>query len=79
MLLAKKEIREVVFQMHPNRAPGADGFNGAFYRATWDIISSDLLEAINNFLRSGCLLTQVNHTIIYLIPKTLVPKSNDNF
>ena len=33
------ENKVVVFQMHPNRAPGADGFNGAFYRAMTGLLT----------------------------------------
>ena len=56
-----------------------DGFNGGFYRATWPIISTNLLEAINNVLRSGKLLNQVNHTILCLVPKIEVPATVNDF
>ena len=78
-LASMDELNAVVRHLSPNRAPGFDGFNGAFYKASWPIISSDLLEAINNALRSGHLLPQINHTILCLVPKKVVPESVDDF
>lgn len=65
--------------LNPNRAPGVDGFNGAFYKSAWGIIDEDLLEAINNFLRSSKLLNQVNHTLICLVPKKTVLAMSDDY
>ena len=74
-----EEIRLVVSSLHPNRAPGIDGFNGAFYCATWSTIAHDLLEAVNNFLRSGKLLAEVNHTLLCLVPKKAIPVVVDDY
>jgi hypothetical protein len=30
--ITKEEVREALFQMHPDKAPGPDGFNPAFYQ-----------------------------------------------
>ncbi|XP_026410376.1 uncharacterized protein LOC113305570 [Papaver somniferum] len=35
------EIREAVFELNPESAPGPDGFAGWFYREVWDIIRKD--------------------------------------
>ena len=74
-----EELKEVVSRLNINRAPGPDGFNGAFYRASWSIIATDLLDAINNVLRSQRLLLQVNHTSICLIPKMTVLVTIEDF
>ncbi|KAK2652910.1 hypothetical protein Ddye_012766 [Dipteronia dyeriana] len=45
------EIREVCFSLHPNKAPGLDGFNAHFVKTTWDIVGEDVINAIQEFFR----------------------------
>lgn len=78
-LASLDELREVIHRLSIDRALGMDGYNGGFYRATWPIISSDLLHAINNILRSGKLLNQINHTNLCLVPKIEVPTTVNDF
>ena len=73
------ELQTVITSLNPNRAPRADGFNGAFYHSTWTIIATDLLAAVNNFLRYGKLLAQANHTLLCLIPKKTIPATLDDY
>ncbi|XP_026451256.1 uncharacterized protein LOC113351500 [Papaver somniferum] len=40
------EIKEAVFNMNANIAPGPDGFPGCFYKFAWDIIGAELIEAL---------------------------------
>ncbi|CAN1221254.1 Transposon TX1 uncharacterized 149 kDa protein [Linum grandiflorum] len=70
-----REIKEVVFSLGPNQAPGSDGFSGSFFRHYWDLIHCDLCNAVRNFFVSGKLLHNINHTIISLIPKVKNPIS----
>jgi hypothetical protein len=37
------DIKEAVFQMEHNKAPGPDGFPAKFYQVFWEIIKEDLL------------------------------------
>jgi hypothetical protein len=52
------------------KAPGPDGYIGAFYKVCWDIIKSDVIAAIKeNFkLRLGCW-NLLNSAHIMLIEK----------
>ncbi|KAK2662132.1 hypothetical protein Ddye_000706 [Dipteronia dyeriana] len=50
------EIREVCFSLHPNKAPGPDGFNVRFFKKTWDIVGEDVINAIQEFFRSALVL-----------------------
>jgi hypothetical protein len=43
------EIKEAVFQMEHNKAPGADGFPAEFYQVFWEIIKEDLLALFLDF------------------------------
>ncbi|XP_073367667.1 uncharacterized protein [Aegilops tauschii subsp. strangulata] len=56
------EIDAVVNEMPPDRAPGLDGFNGAFLKACWPVIKDDFYrlcaefhEAINDAMHNNNL------------------------
>ncbi|KAI9174132.1 hypothetical protein LWI28_012433 [Acer negundo] len=73
------EIREVCFSLHPNKAPGPDSFNAHFFKKTWDIVGEDVINAIQEFFRSGHLLKELNATIISLVPKVPNPSMMKDF
>ncbi|MCI06308.1 endonuclease/exonuclease/phosphatase family protein, partial [Trifolium medium] len=35
--ITKEEVKDALFQMHPDKAPGPDGFNPAFYQHFWNL------------------------------------------
>lgn len=74
-----EEIKDALFSMDPNKAPGPDGFTPLFYQKYWDIIHSDLFDAIKSFMTNGHMLREWNHTNISLIPKIAAPESMDHF
>ena len=43
------EIRKVVFEMHPLKAPGPDGLPGLFYRHYWSIVGFQVISAVQSF------------------------------
>lgn len=63
-------IKEALFQIRDDKAPGPDGFTAAFFKSNWDIIQSDFLAVVQEFFETGKLLKQFNHVVIPLIPKT---------
>ncbi|KAK2653179.1 hypothetical protein Ddye_013035 [Dipteronia dyeriana] len=73
------EIREVCFSLHPNKAPGPDGFNAYFFKKTWDIVSEDVINDIQEFFRSGHLLKDLSTTILALVPKVPNPSKLKDF
>ncbi|KAK3193246.1 hypothetical protein Dsin_024556 [Dipteronia sinensis] len=73
------EIREVCFSLHPNKAPGPDGFNAHFFKITWDIVGEDVISAVQEFFRSGLLLKELNATILALVPKVPNPSKMKDF
>ena len=52
--------------MGDDKALGLDGFMVKFFRRAWDVVGSDMVEAIRNFFGSGRLLGDVNATMISL-------------
>ena len=43
------EVRDAVFQMEHNKAPGPDGFPVEFYQVIWNLIKDDLMALFMNF------------------------------
>ncbi|KAL6219013.1 hypothetical protein ACLB2K_012220 [Fragaria x ananassa] len=68
------EIKEAVFSLSPQKAPGPDGFSGSFYKTYWDIVKSLLVEAITDSFQAQTIFGKFNHTFIVLIPKVEAPE-----
>ncbi|CAN1152522.1 Transposon TX1 uncharacterized 149 kDa protein [Linum perenne] len=68
-LVSNEEIREAIFDIGTDKAPGSDGFTSAFFQHYWDIIGREVTDAISFFFRSGRILKSINHTWISLLPK----------
>jgi hypothetical protein len=66
---SEKEVREAVFQMEHNKAPGPDGFPAEFYQVFWGVIKDDLLAMFHEFHKETLDLFSLNFGIITLIPK----------
>ncbi|CAA7046661.1 unnamed protein product [Microthlaspi erraticum] len=66
----KSEVREALFMMHPEKAPGPDSMTALFFQRSWHIIKNDILELVNSFLTMGTFDERLNMTHICLIPKT---------
>nr|QIA97950.1 hypothetical protein AP_R.00g000460-v1.0.a3 [Amaranthus palmeri] len=66
----EEEIKNALFGMNDNKAPGIDGFNACFFKRTWAIIKGDFINAIKGFFRSNYLFAPYNCTAVTLIPKT---------
>ncbi|KAM0867127.1 hypothetical protein ACQ4PT_042196 [Festuca glaucescens] len=65
------EVKAVILELHPEKAPGPDGFTGMFYRLAWDIIQSDVMKAIETLELAGQQgLQSLNSTLLVLLPKT---------
>lgn len=57
-----------------DKAPGPDGFIGAFYKSCWVIIKDDLLAAVNFFFgQHDQHFKQLNSAHVVLIPKKSDP------
>ena len=66
---SENEIREAIFQMEHNKAPGPDGFPAEFYQHFWDIVKPDLLAHFNEFHQGTLPLHCLNFGVITLLPK----------
>jgi len=74
-----KEIYEAISQMDPSKAPGPDGGGATFYQRNWNVIRDHLCLVVKDFLSSGKMLKEINHTLIALIPKVHNPEQTNHF
>lgn len=74
-----KEIKEAVFSIHPDKAPGPDGFSASFFHANWDVLGPAVVQEIQLFFSSGILAPEINRTYVRLIPKTSGAKRVEDY
>ena len=48
-----EEVKDVVFSMNSNKAPGLNGMSAHFYKFYWNIIGGEVIEAISIFFSKG--------------------------
>ena len=48
-----EDIKRVVFEMHPLKAPGPDGMPSLFYRHYWSIVGDQLAAAVQSIFKRG--------------------------
>ncbi|XP_057428472.1 uncharacterized protein LOC130721892 [Lotus japonicus] len=65
----KEEVTKALFQMHPTKAPGIDGFPALFYQRFWSVIGDDVAEFCLQILHGHVSPGIINHTVLVLIPK----------
>jgi hypothetical protein len=66
---SEKEVRDAIFQMKHNKAPGPDGFPAEFYQVFWSLIKNDLMALFRDFHEGKLPLFNLNFGIITLLPK----------
>ncbi|XP_071906129.1 uncharacterized protein [Coffea arabica] len=69
------EVTRVVFSMDGDSVAGPDGFTGKFFTFAWEVVDSDIFQAILSFFFGAELSRFVIATSIVLIPKVLNPHS----
>ncbi|XP_026420074.1 uncharacterized protein LOC113316056 [Papaver somniferum] len=74
-----EEIKQAVFDLGADSAPGPDGFSGCFYRHCWDIIQEDLIKDIIFYWNNGHIPNGVNSSLIVLLPKVRGANTLRNF
>eukprot|EP00253_Pinus_taeda_P012579 PITA_12579 len=75
----EEEVQKSIWSLHPDKAPGPDGFLISFYREYWQMIKKDLLKMIRWVLRKGKLGGFANSTYLALIPKENRPSTFSRF
>ncbi|RVW29957.1 putative ribonuclease H protein [Vitis vinifera] len=55
--------------MNGDKAPGPDGFTGAFWQFCWEFVKEEVLEMFKEFHEHNTFLKSLNATFLVLIPK----------
>ena len=69
-LMAPVEVSEVqaaISDMYPDKAPGLDGMNPAFFQSFWPIVGPDVTRLCQNFYSTGIMPNNLIDTTIALI------------
>uniref|UniRef100_A0A803QGZ6 Reverse transcriptase domain-containing protein n=1 Tax=Cannabis sativa TaxID=3483 RepID=A0A803QGZ6_CANSA len=64
-----EEVRKAIFQISGDKAVGLDGINAYFYQKNWSVVGADFTKAVLACLNQGCDFSEINSTLIVLIPK----------
>ncbi|XP_043725602.1 uncharacterized protein LOC122672168 [Telopea speciosissima] len=75
----ESEIRAAVWDLDADSASGPDGFPGAFFRACWELVGSDVCKAVCFFFSSSHIPAGINNCLLALIPKVNGAASLDKF
>ncbi|KAH9708700.1 reverse transcriptase domain-containing protein [Citrus sinensis] len=68
------DVRDALFSMHPDKSPGPDGMNPAFFQKFWHIVGGDVIAVCLNFIDNCEFPDELNATAIVLIPKKSKPE-----
>lgn len=71
--VTEEEVKQALFQMHPEKSSGPDGMTPAFYQKHWSIVGRDVVELVRSFFHNGQIPVGLNDTNIMLIPKKKSP------
>ncbi|KAL4295344.1 hypothetical protein GQ457_12G013630 [Hibiscus cannabinus] len=74
-----EEVKRAFLQIHPNKSPGIDGLPASFFRKYWNICGHDLLTLCLDLLDGRSSWSDINRTIIVLIPKLDKPSLMKQF
>ncbi|GJT04720.1 RNA-directed DNA polymerase, eukaryota, reverse transcriptase zinc-binding domain protein [Tanacetum coccineum] len=77
--VSNEEIKDAMFSIDDNKAPGPDGFTAKFYKKAWNTIGGDICNAVKEFFKEGKLLGELNSTLITLVPKVSIPNKVTDF
>lgn len=69
------EFKRAIFEMHPDKTPGPDGLNPAFYQHFWDVMGVEVFNCCKEWLEKCSIPAKLNNTNIVLIPKKTNPTS----
>ncbi|XP_060964627.1 uncharacterized protein LOC133033648 [Cannabis sativa] len=68
-----QEVKDALFQMHPDKSPGPDGMNPKFFQKYWHIVGPDVIACVREFFLNEGMPEGLNDTNIVLIPKKKKP------
>lgn len=77
--ISPDEVRNAVFQLGANKAPGPNGYNGCFFQSYWDIVGPEVTSAVLNFFSTGMMPESLKSIDLVLIPKVIGPEDLSHY
>ncbi|KAL2933901.1 hypothetical protein RDABS01_017020, partial [Bienertia sinuspersici] len=74
-----KEIKQAMFSIPSNKAPGLDGYNNHFFKSTWHIVGGDVIKVVRDIFNTGKQLKEVSVTTLTMVPKVQTPSTVGEF
>ncbi|GJW35084.1 RNA-directed DNA polymerase, eukaryota, reverse transcriptase zinc-binding domain protein [Tanacetum coccineum] len=68
------EVKDAMFDIGDNRAPGPDGYTSMFFKKAWKVIGKDVCDAIKEFFISGQMLGECS--IMYCMSSSFLNLKN---
>ncbi|GJV17423.1 RNA-directed DNA polymerase, eukaryota, reverse transcriptase zinc-binding domain protein [Tanacetum coccineum] len=68
-----EEVKDAMFRISDDKAPGPDGFTAKFFKKSWEVTGNDVYKAVREFFMTNRMLGEVNDTLITLVPKVQHP------
>ncbi|RVW86416.1 Transposon TX1 uncharacterized 149 kDa protein [Vitis vinifera] len=65
----EEEVHSALRDMNGDKAPGPDGFTGAFWQFCWEFVKEEVMEMFKEFHEHNTFLKSLNATFLVLIPK----------
>ncbi|CAA7020450.1 unnamed protein product [Microthlaspi erraticum] len=69
------EIKEALFSISPDKAPGPDGFSACFFQSNWLVMGIKIIQEVQQIFASGILPKSLNEMHVRLIPKVPSPRT----
>ncbi|KAL2251949.1 UNVERIFIED_CONTAM: hypothetical protein Sindi_2317200 [Sesamum indicum] len=67
------DVKQAVFDIVEDKAPGLDGYSSGFFKTAWPIVGQEVSSEVLDFFSTSRLLKQINTTLLALIPKARLP------
>ena len=64
-----EEVADALASICRTSCPGSDGLSRDFFKFFWEVIKADLVDGLKEAWDVGCLPTQFQEGMIFLIPK----------
>ncbi|KAL0433331.1 UNVERIFIED_CONTAM: hypothetical protein Slati_2667400 [Sesamum latifolium] len=72
--ISDQEVKEAMFDIAEDKSTRLDGLSSGFFKAAWSMVGAKVTKAVKEFYSTGCLLKQVNESVLALIPKFEIPR-----
>nr|GEZ65497.1 RNA-directed DNA polymerase, eukaryota, reverse transcriptase zinc-binding domain protein [Tanacetum cinerariifolium] len=77
--MSDEEVKDALFDICDNKAPGPDGYTAKFHKKAWSIVGNDVCNAVKEFFRLGRMFSEINATLITLVPKSSTPQKVSDY